>query len=356
MQKTEHVKYISKDENKIVDFLKRLPNDTDNSYTKELISLVVKKSAELKDELYKILKKYYNKNDKVSFAAFYGLVVYYRRYKMFSELEKLVNIYGEKYKDKPLYNVAMCTIYRNKGTEIDLQLALNYAKSAVDLCCNHQGILQTYADTVAYSLEQGYTVSEDILENALNCIKKAIEIDRQYPKYYCTVGRLLIYKKDYKKAKFYILKAIDLEDPIQKDYAVRIADYQNFLQRCYTNESIYKIDESVKNTLKKLENVKTEVGVQIEKQKLSHLEFLGFFTAIISLIMATIQFTVAYNAIDAAALIVILLGILIISIIVFSIVLGIERINKGKIIMLILIGILCILGGMIMVFAMNIKK
>lgn len=56
MQKTEHVKYISKDENKIVDFLKRLPNDTDNSYTKELISLVVKKSAELKDVLYKILK------------------------------------------------------------------------------------------------------------------------------------------------------------------------------------------------------------------------------------------------------------------------------------------------------------
>ncbi len=325
-----------------------MPIDTDTRYTKELIRLIVNNPPSIKDVLYNILANHINDNDdRISFSAFYGLVVYFRRYKIFSELERIVGTYGNHFGNKPLFDVAMCTIYRNKGSELDLQLALEYATRALERCNNHQGILQTYADTVAYTLEQGYNISNEILEKAIHCVNEAIIIDSNYPKYYCTIGRLLIYKNEYTQAKQYILKAIDLEDSAQTDYAMRIADYQNYLQRCYTNESVYKINISVGDALNRITDTKSSVEEQIEKEKVTYLEFLGFFTAIISFILITIQLSINFEVIEAAALIIMLLGVLIIAMTIFSILTGTRKIFGWLIFILIIIGILCLGSGII---------
>lgn len=347
---TEQISQLYKNEAKVINFLQDLPTDTDTCYTKELIRLVTNNPPSIKDVLYNILANHINNNDDhISFSAFYGLVVYFRRYKIFSELEKIVGTYGNHFDSKPLFNVAMCTIYRNKGSELDLQLALEYATRALERCNNHQGILQTYADTVAYILEQGYNISSEILEKAIHCVNKAIIIDANYPKYYCTIGRLLIYKNEYIQAKHYILKAIDLEDSTQTDYAIRIADYQNYLQRCYTNESIYKINISVENALNKITETKSSVEEQIEKEKITYLQFLGFFTAIISFILTTIQLSINFEVIEASALIIMLLGVLIIAMTMFSILTGIKKIPSGLFFILIIMGILCLGFGIIIV-------
>lgn len=325
-----------------------MPIDTDTRYTKELIRLVVNNPPSIKDVLYNILVNHINdSDDRISFSAFYGLVVYFRRYKIFSELERIVSTYENHFGKKPLFNVAMCTIYRNKGSELDLQFALEYATRALKRCNNHQGILQTYADTVAYTLEQGYNISNEILEKAIHCVNEAIIIDSNYPKYYCTIGRLLIYKNEYTQAKQYILKAIDLEDSAQTDYAMRIADYQNYLQRCYTNESVYKINISVSDALSQIADTKSSVEEQIGKEKITYLEFLGFFTAIISFILTTIQLSTNFEVIEAAALIIMLLGVLIIAMTIFSILTGTIKISGWLIFILIIIGIICLGSGIV---------
>lgn len=347
----EQISQIYQSELTVTNFIGDLPEDTDTHYTKELIRLVVNNPPALKDTLYHVLENHINDSDgNIAFSAFYGLVVYFRRYKIFSELEKLVDKYGNYFSNKPLFNVAMCTIYRNKGSELDLQLALEYATRALESCNNHQGILQTYADTVAYTLEQGYFISDSILEKAINCVNEAIVIDSKYPKYYCTIGRLSIYKNEYTQAKQYILKAIDLEDSRQIDYAMRIADYQNYLQRCYIKESVYKIDISVKDALIQITNTQSEVKEQIEKEKITYLEFLGFFTAIISFILSTIQLSVNFEVIEAAALIIMLLGVVIISMTVFSILIGIKRIQRWGMVFLFVLGIICLGGGITIAF------
>lgn len=347
----KQISQIYQDESIVINFIEDLPVDTDTRYTKELIRLVVNNPPALKETLYHILDSHINDNNKnIAFSAFYGLVVYFRRYKFFSELEKLVDRYGDNFNNKPLFNIAMCTIYKNKGSEIDLQLALEYATHALESCNNHQGILQTYADTVAYTLEQGYSISDQILEKAIRCVNEAIVIDSKYPKYYCTIGRLSIYKNEYTQAKQFILKAIDLEDSKQSDYAMRIADYQNYLQRCYIKESVYKIDMSVKDALQQISDTQSEVREQMEKEKLTHLEFLGFFTAIISFILSTIQISLNFEVVEATTLIMILLGVIIISMIVFSILMGVKKVQGWKIIFLFLIGIFLIAVGNIVAF------
>lgn len=348
---TEQIKQLYKDEDKVISFMGDLPVDTDTSYTKEIIRLVVNNPPSIKDVLYRILINHINDNDDcISFAAFYGLVVYFRRYKIFSELERIASIYGNQFGDKPLFYVAMCTIYRNKGSELDLQIAIEYATRALDKCNNHQGILQTYADTIAYALEQGYNISNELLEKALHCVNDAIIIDSNYPKYYCTIGRLLTYKNEYTQAKRYILKAIDLEDSSQTDYAMRIADYQNYLQRCYTNESVHRINISVNEALKQITNSKSRLEEQIEKEKITYLEFLGFFTAIISFVLTTIHLSINFEIIEAAALIIMLLGVLIIAMIIFSILTGIRKKSGWLVFVLIIIGISCLVIGISIAF------
>lgn len=354
---TNQISQIYKDKNTVIKFIRDLPEDTDTHYTKELIRLVVYNSPKIKDTLYHILDKYIEGgNENIAFSAFYGLVIYFRRYKIFSELERLVDAYGNYFCNKPLFNIAMCTIYKNKGSELDLQLALEYATLALEACDRHQGILQTYADVVAYTLEQGYFVPDSVLEKAINCISEAIVIDSKYPKYYCTIGRLSIYKKEYAQAMQYILKAIDMEDSRQIDYAMRIADYQNYLQQCYIKESLYKVDISVKDALTKITNMQLEVKEQIEKEKITYLEFLGFFTAIISFVLSTIQFSINFEVIESAALVIMLLGVIIISVTIFSILIGINRIKLSGVVCLFLIGVVCLILGIIIAYSYKIGK
>ena len=345
----EDMSKLHGNEEKTIAFLNDLPSDTDTRYTKELIRLVVNNPPDIKDILYNIVKKHINDSgDLLAFSAFYGLVVYFRRYKIFSELEKIVAAYGNYFRNKPLFDVAMCTIYRNKGSKLDLQLALEYATRAVEKCNNHQGILQTYADTVAYTMEQGYDVSDQILAKAIHCVNEAIMIDDKYPKYYCTIGRLLIYKGEYTQAQNYILKAIDLEDSKQTDYAIRIADYQNYLQRCYTRESVSKINISVENALSQITETKSKVEEQIEKEKITYLEFLGFFTAIISFILGTIQLASNFEFIEATGLIIMLLGVIIVAMCVLLLLTGIKKTSNRMNCFLILFGIGCLIIGVIL--------
>ena len=65
-------------------------------------------------------------------------------------------------------------------------------------------------------------------ERALSSIDKAIMLDPQYAKFYCTKGRILALGGRYTEAIALINQAISKEDSSRSDYALTIAGYQYY--------------------------------------------------------------------------------------------------------------------------------
>jgi len=142
-------------------------------------------------------------------------------------------------------------------------------------------VLHNYAETIATAMEEEVIQDSAHIDDAIDHIKKSISLAPKYAKYYCTYGRLLALKSQIAKGLQLIRKAIDLEDSQKSDYAIRIGDYQ-----AYHSKLIF-MQHTTRN-----------------------LEFLGFFAALVSFIIASIQILGKQPFEEATQLIIVLNGCL----------------------------------------------
>ena len=299
----------------MIKFLESLPLDSSPEFTNKITEHVSSPNADIDEgKLEQIIDKH--PNTQIRFAAFYTLVVLYRRFKDNGKIEVLANKYGQYFCDKPLWMFIMSTIYKNKGGKNDIAIALQYSEEAIRKTENYPGYLNNYAEIVAYALEEGHSFKhkDQTIDNAFTYINHAIRINSGYAKYYCTLGRLQYTTGDYQAGKSNIIKAIDLEDKKQSDYAIRIADYQYFLLKCSSFESI----SSLKVLIQDVQN-----SLNVEKIKI--IEFLGFFTAVISFIISTVQIAKDKDLGEATSLILVMLGGLLIAFGAFRTIIRMDR-------------------------------
>ena len=309
----------------ILDIFSNLPDDSNKEFTNEITDFIAQAPIEVNEDLLYILQNHEDRQ--LRFAAFYSLVVYYRRYKLNSRLEPLVNEYGGQFTSKPLYKFTMSTIYKNKGSRNELNLALQYAQEAIEQVVNYPGYFNNYAEIVAHALEEGIKLDdkEKTISKAFLYINKAIIINNKYAKYYCNLGRLQYCTGEFTEAKASILKAIDLEDNSKRDYAIRIADYQYYLLKCQSTESLTKLTETVNEKTLEIHTIKNELEKSMEKEKNKSLESLVFFTAIITFIVSTIQIASKSKFNEAVSLILVMVGGLLISFGSFSMILKTDK-------------------------------
>lgn len=115
----------------------------------------------------------------------------------------------------------------------DYDLLLSTAhQSACDLFDN-AGYQHTFANAFATICEK--CLPEDLesiintwYDSALYCVSKAIELEPDYAKFYCTKARIVSLKHHYEEASELILKAIDMEDSKKTDYPLLIGNYQYY--------------------------------------------------------------------------------------------------------------------------------
>ena len=100
--------------------------------------------------------------------------------------------------------------------------------------------------------------------------------------------------------------------------------------------------------MSQITETKSKVEEQIEKEKITYLEFLGFFTAIISFILGTIQLASNFEFIEATGLIIMLLGVIIVAMCVLLLLTGIKKTSNRMNCFLILFGIGCLIIGVIL--------
>ena len=327
---------------------KSLPSNDNPTFTAKLSDYILNPEINI-DELEKncllILNNYKDKN--IKFCAYYTLMIIYRRYENHFQAIRLTNKYEYLFFDIPLFVYQKSRNYLYDDNILNFDKALQNAQKAINLIGEkkYAGFFHNYSEIVAIACEKNkdfinkYNEKEKIMNEAFEYINKAIQIDPNYAKYYSTLGRLQSCQFNFVDAEKNYIKAIQLENKQNRDYAIRISKYQDLIIK----NKLFEIQTELANEYNDLEKKYTTINKEIQNSKINIIEFLSFFSAIIALIITNVQFSLSLKFVDASALILILCGGLITSFGTISCMINFNKTNIFKAILFSIIGIILII-------------
>lgn len=172
---------------------------------------------------------------KYSYEAFFCLATIYRHNRDYSDFLELINKAEQREDLKNHVSFSHIKIMYETHSEslYDYDLLLSSAhQSACDLFDN-AGYQHTFANAFATICEKCLPEDLEVIINswydsALYCVSRAIELEPDYAKFYCTKARIVSIKHHYEEASELILTAIDKENSKKPDYALLIGNYQYY--------------------------------------------------------------------------------------------------------------------------------
>ncbi|MFE4525733.1 hypothetical protein ACFRCQ_27195 [Cytobacillus firmus] len=291
--------------------------------------------------------------NQILFASFVILTIYARRMKNISQFREIVERFGEKFIDFPLYPHILSLLYKEIGTNDAIEQAVAFAREATQNLPNQVGVLHNYAEAVVHIKEHGFMVSQEELQEAYTYINRVVHLSPRYAKFHCTRGRILAALGKFNEAKEAIRKAIDMEESSKKDYAIRINDYLYHLSRVQTNEFSQVFSDKIALTEKSFDEAKDEIDQSISKLKSENLQMLGFFTAIISFTIGSFNILGDKNFLESALLILILSGALVLAFVGFGLLFQTKNQHPWRTVIISLLSLGVIVGSMAAYYFIN---
>jgi len=339
----------------VEEYLNSLPEEGQSSFTKSITIYINDLTEKEEIDLLNILES--SENEKVRFGAFYSLMVFFRRSKMYKKSEEIALKYAKDFTNKPLLQYQLSYIYRHRGGKNDLRIALQYADKSINIVQNNKnydedypGLYNNYAEIVAQILENEVELERNIVDKAFEYINKAIMINIDYAKYYFNLGKLQCYTNDFESAKINFIKAIDMEDSRSTGFAIRISEYQDYLMKCNTLQAITKLNNYVKVNVEDFSIIKKDILEEFKDAKKGILEFIAFFSAIITFIISSIQISTKLAVDEAVTLILVMLGALIVAFGAFRMILDYSKKSLYITIAFLIIGLIIIWTGINSIF------
>lgn len=320
----------------------------ERAFEDSLTKMISRSSSSVIDDLFVILNS--EVNNELQFRAFFGISIHYRRQNDHTKFKNFVDAYIEKFEQFPLHFHILSLLHKSYGDQAGILKSINYSKKAVEQLNMHAGVLHNHCEAIVTALEEGMDITEDQLYTASLYMERVLALCPKYAKFYCTHGRILAQKNKYNEAKNAVLKAIDLEDSDSKDYSLRISTYRNFLVQFKTLElynsvsheiqtakaAVLKTEKSINELIEKNENT-------MENLKAQNLQMLAFFTAIISFIIGSINIlSHQQDFLEAALLILILAGAMVLVNVGFSVLISTTQQNVMRYSIVTCLGLLLI--------------
>jgi tetratricopeptide (TPR) repeat protein len=334
------------------DLLRQLPPETDHQYEIDLLDIALKiDRVRLQEDLEVALL---DGDVNVALAAFFCGTLLLRRMKDFTVLEAWIERHERRFSGHPAFNHAWVMLHLARG-DVDVEQSLRRSRRLVQEFPNNPGFLHLFADVVATAGELERLTDPRDLDSALEFIQDAIDL-HPYAKAHETKARLLALKGKFQEALSCIETAIDQEDSSHSDYAIRIGNYQFQRLRIqslendsrlrakieeystqfkskqddaerkltYAEGKLEEADGKLKAADGKLEDAERkleELVGRLDDSIYRNLTFLGFFAALIAFTIGGLQFAVHVVPKDAAGLMIVLMGALLVAFSGFSFIL-----------------------------------
>lgn len=332
---------------RFLDFYETLPDMNLRSYEVQLTKYASQNVTKVEfDLLLSWLRERVHSPQSAAFECFFVLCIFSRRLKNFSEYRELLRDFGTYFEHLPLYHHIEALYYKQFDTPNDIEMAMTCASKAAQHpeLSRQVGVLHSYVESVVKAEEHNQNVSPSILEDAMIKINEVVKLDNHYAKFHCTRGRLLALREDFPEARRAIHKAIDLEDSTNIDYSIRINEYQSHLTRIQMEEKSHLILKELKETKAEFEQSKKDMVVSMEKLQKDNLQFLGFFVAIISLTIGSLNMIGDKSFHETAYLIMILTGCILLGYVSLGMLFQPKQVKRIYQLYIFLIGLLLI-GG-----------
>ena len=307
--------------------------------------------------------------EKVYFSAFCVRVNRARRMHDRTREFVLLNDYYTRFGQHPFYThmrlLSMIDNIDQQDPEGILQLAYINCQNMP----NNAGAHHALADTVAKLFEAAEITperrpDEEWLKKGEEAVHKALALDPNYAKFYCTKARILSLQGNYNEALQNINIAIDRENSSRSDYALRIGKYQMYEQIIRGQKQTRAIEANMQQRmanelnkqmdlyLNEVRRKQAELEQQANQSMSKNMEFLGLFAGSVSFTIGGISIasTVAQQSLLAAAgLLIVLMGSLLGVFAGFGIILhGYKGEKSRRNLLVFSLGILVIIGGIVL--------
>lgn len=241
----------------IINALSKMPEEKTRAFELELTSYVLLQNDKLFSTI--LIDIMNHESEPISYTAFYALQILYRHKKDYYKLLGLVEENKYKFRKHITFKHvhALSLIESDAFYDYDAILTDTYHDSLVFQ--DNAGFVHLFPDIFATIIEKdGVHDKEEFLEEwydlALDAVERAIKLDSEYAKYYCTKARILAVRGNYSQAIHDVNKAIGLEKSDRSDYALRISYYQLYKNRFLTDKKLDAL-ESKLNSILELLNV-----------------------------------------------------------------------------------------------------
>lgn len=341
--KEEITNYLN-DKVNLEEVLIRLPNTNERLFETCIIE-IISKSSKVESDAKEILSRMGTSNE-TKYKAFYLLCSLFRRRKDITIYGSLLYEYKEQFDRNDTFGYLKAMYLIQTGLTENIRQAVILASKSLDRVKDNIGIQHCYCEMVAEAFEENIfhiTNEKDKMElnRASETIKDIIVNDiEDYAKFYCTYGRILALSKDYKEAKIQIKKSIDKEKSNRHDYSLRISEYLKHLMAITSAEKMDEIEQKMSSYGSDMEQFDNKIEGTLSK----NIEFLGFFAALVSFVIASVQILGAQSVEDALKLIVVLGGVQMLVIGSFSLILSGKNGIKRSIIVFVMALITIIFG------------
>ena len=244
----------------------------------------------------------------LAFAAFYALCTYFRRHQNLTEYGDLISKKRRQFGMRPSF-AFLELMYKKARNPHSLELIedADYLCSPEVLGSNY-GVLHCFSEYVADACERDLArakfLIDKYMDRALERVNESLRISRGYPKFYLTRARLrmisAIHANDTEREILYNSALQDIDTAVSAEKVMaKMIDYQITGTRIQMNYY-----EQVLN--KNITKQEAQLTEKIQDINVKNLEFLGFFSAIIGLLLANIQLVQNLSFAAAATLVVVL--------------------------------------------------
>lgn len=192
-----------------------------------------------------------DESNDIKFLAYYTIFTFYRRREEKSKIYNFIEKYSSYFEGYPFNNIVLSQYYKFKYDEnIDdfesLDKAICFANEARNKIQNNYGVYITYSELVAIGLENNYLRYRKHIQEAIQSIDKANQLNKDYPKNHYIHGKLLAFSGDYINGVNLIKRAIDLEDRERTDSFIRILQYSISKESIIYKMENQKLEERLK--------------------------------------------------------------------------------------------------------------
>lgn len=207
-------------------------DEKSREYEKRISKFAIKKSSE---EWVAAFNEIMANDKEFAYEAFFCLATIHRHNRDFSKLRELILKAEEREDFKKHVSLSHIRIMYETHSEslYDYDLLLDTAHQSACNLFQNAGYQHTFSNAFATICEK--CLPEDLMaivntwyDSALYCVNRAIQLEPDYAKFYCTKARIVSIKHHYEEASELILKAIDTEDSTKSDYALLIGNYQYY--------------------------------------------------------------------------------------------------------------------------------